>query len=92
MKEKRIYVGKRSSSPIRISFNARITLEAKEQLEKIAKQWHMSQTAVLERVVSYIADASNIQNEKIKLEYEKKRIEQEYLETTKKIEQLNLKG
>ena len=46
MKEKRIYVGKRSSSPIRISFNARITLEAKEQLEKIAKQWHMSQTAV----------------------------------------------
>ena len=87
---KSVRVGKRPETETRITSTFRIKVETKEQLESLASEWGMSQTKVLETIVSYFANTSDTEIEKIRLEYQRMNLEKELSATKEKLKKLKI--
>tara|TARA_Y100000034_G_scaffold28179_1_gene33858 strand:+ start:270 stop:584 length:315 start_codon:yes stop_codon:yes gene_type:complete len=87
-----VRVGKRPETPDRITVTCRIKLETKEQLEKLSGQLTLSQTAVIEKIVDWFANTSDLEAQKIKLETQRSSLKRQLSKTNEKLKKLNLKG
>jgi uncharacterized protein (DUF342 family) len=85
-----VRVGKRPETPDRITITVRVTVETKEQLEKLSGQLTLSQTAVIEKIVDYFANTSDSEAQKIKLETAANGLERRLAKTREELKKLNL--